>query len=325
MNMQLARTETQPCPICGESARLRWPDFFDDRYGYPDAFPILECTGCGHMHTPAKFTVDELTRLYTQYYPRGTLALDAFAPEQEKTGFGAWRDGLRASAFRWVPRNVRVLDIGCGLGTTLAYHRARGCEAVGIEADSNVQVFAQRYGLDIRHGVFDGSQFPAGYFDYVTLDQVAEHVADPQAMFVAVAKVLKPGGFAIVTTPNARSIGARIFGQKWLNWHVPYHVQFYSRKSLKLAASQAGLRVQELRTVTASSWQLYQWYHAMAFPARGERHEFWNTYEIRKKKRISLIRILVRLLRDLNMYTWMSRLFDVLGMGDNFVIVLQKP
>ena len=126
MNMQLARTETQPCPICGESARLRWPDFFDDRYGYPGTFAILECTACGHMHTPAKFTVDELTGLYTQYYPRGTLALDAFAPEEEKTGFGAWRDGLRASARRRIAGHADRGESACpGLARSASCPAAR--------------------------------------------------------------------------------------------------------------------------------------------------------------------------------------------------------
>ena len=58
------------------------------------------------------------------------------------------------------------------------------------------------------------------YFDYVTLDQVAEHVTDPLALMRGVARVLKPGGKVVITTPNARSLGARIFRRKWLrNWN----------------------------------------------------------------------------------------------------------
>ena len=130
------------CPVCGEDTNVVFKDLYDDRYGYPDAFTLYECGACGHMHIPTNFTPDDLGRLYTQYYPRGNFDLDNFQPEQERKGFRAWLNGERGSAFRWVPRNVRVLDIGCGIGATLAYHKNRGCEAIGMEADGNVQPIA---------------------------------------------------------------------------------------------------------------------------------------------------------------------------------------
>ena len=69
------------------------------------------------------------------------------------------------------------------------------------EADGNVRAVAARHDLNIVSGVFDGSQFESSYFDYVTLDQVAEHVMDPHALMRGICRVLKPGGTAVVTTP----------------------------------------------------------------------------------------------------------------------------
>ncbi len=42
-----------------------------------------------------------------------------------------------------MPRNVRVLDIGCGFGESLGYYEARGCEAYGVEADENTRLKQQ--------------------------------------------------------------------------------------------------------------------------------------------------------------------------------------
>src|ERR1051326_2573583 len=182
MNSASPVSSSVACPVCGGPTHVVFRDLYDDRYGYPDAFTLYECDACGHMHIPTSFSPDDLGRLYTQYYPRGNFDLDSFRPEQEKNGLKAWLNGERGSAFRWVPRNVRVLDIGCGIGATLAYHKSRGCEAIGMEADGNVQAIAKRYGLDIRQGIFDGTQFEPSYFDYVTLDQVAEHVTDPLSL-----------------------------------------------------------------------------------------------------------------------------------------------
>jgi len=310
------------CPVCQGATEIVFRGLYDDRYGYPDRFDLHRCKTCGHTHLAAHFTPDELGALYTRYYPRGTFDIESFTPEEEKHGFTAWLSGEGASAFRHVPRNVRVLDIGCGLGRTLAYHKNRGCEAFGMEADGNVQAVARRYGLDIRQGIFDGTQFDSESFDYVTLDQVAEHVVNPHALMKGVARVLKRGGKVIITTPNPRSFGAWLYGRRWLNWHPPYHLQFYTRKSLKLTAHEAGLELASASTITASEWQYYQWEHILTFPAPRERSSFWSD-GTRKSSRLG--RELAGRARRLSLHRWISRLLDVLGFGDNFVFVLQKP
>ncbi len=312
------------CPVCGGGTHARFHALYDDRYGYPDRFDLMECGACGHLYVPAQFAPEELGKLYTDYYPRGNFDLDSFSPETEKAGFSSWLNGDRGSAFRWIPCNVRVLDIGCGIGATLAYHKQRGCEAYGIEADGNVQPIARRYGLEIRQGIFDGTQFESGYFDYVTLDQVAEHVTDPNALMRGVARVLKPGGKVVITTPNPNSAGARLFGRKWLNWHIPYHLQFYTKRSLRKVAEQAGLKLVGAKTVTASEWQYYQWLHAALFPGHGQRSVFWSD-GVASRPIPSLLRVIIGVARRLRLQGWISRLLDGLGAGDNFVFVLQKP
>jgi SAM-dependent methyltransferase len=324
MNLATPVETAAPCPVCNAPTRVMYRDLYDDRYGYPDAFTLYACDACGHMHIPTHFTPEDLGKLYTQYYPRGHFDIEEFQPEEEKSGFLSWFKGDGAGAFRRVPRNVRVLDIGCGIGATLAYHKARGCEAIGMEADQNVQPIAQRYGLDIRQGIFDGSQFDSSYFDYVTLDQVAEHVTDPHALMRGMARVLKPGGKVIITTPNPQSTSARIFGRKWLNWHVPYHIQFYSRESLTRVAEGAGLKLVKMETTTPSEWQLYQWIHVMQFPERGQRSYFWSPRHV-PPRRYPVLELLMGVARRLHMQRWISRMLDLVGAGDNHVFILQKP
>lgn len=318
MNMAPAAS----CPICKGATDVAFRELYDDRYGYPDLFDMRRCRSCKHMYIPAQFNPQQLEELYTRYYPRGNFDIESFRAEEEKRGFGAWLRGEMASAFRHVPRNVRVLDIGCGLGQTLAYHKKRGCEAFGMEADGNVQAIARRYGLDIQQGIFDGSQFESGSFDYVTLDQVAEHVTDPHALMRGVARVLKPGGKAVITTPNPSSFGAWLYGRRWLNWHTPYHLQFYTRKSLALVARQAGLELVAASTITASEWQYYQWEHVRTFPAPREKSAFWSGASRAFRP---LGDRLVAKARRWSLHRWISRLLDALGLGDNFVFVLQKP
>jgi 2-polyprenyl-3-methyl-5-hydroxy-6-metoxy-1,4-benzoquinol methylase len=310
------------CGIC----RGEIEDFlevYDDRYGYPGIFRLGRCSGCGHKSLLTFFKPEQLRELYTDYYPRSTFGLEQYSPAKEIKGFRSWLNGESRSAYCWVPENVRVLDIGCGFGESLGYHKARGCDVYGVEADENIRRVADEYGFKVHVGLFDPDLYEEGFFDYVTMDQVIEHVADPLATMKGIVRVLKPGGVAILNTPNPDGWGARLFGRRWINWHAPYHLQHFSRNSMTIAAERAGMTLEQARTITSSDWLFYQWLHLLTFPPPGEPSPFWSP----KAKRGIGARLMIALLQMMH-YTKINhlatRLFDALGMGDNYLFFLRK-
>jgi SAM-dependent methyltransferase len=311
------------CALCGGPCGPYLAKLYDDRFGYPGRFDLFECSDCGHRQLDATFSDAELGRLYSEHYPRRASPAD-FVPYQESGGLRAWLDGDRASAFRWVPAQVRVLDIGSGAGRALAYHKARGCDAWGVEADEDARTVAGRHGLNVRIGVFDPAMFEAGSFDYVTLDQVIEHAVDPIKLLRGAAALLRGGGHAILSTPNSHGYGARLFGRRWINWHVPYHLHQFSRASLARAARDAGLETVSLRTLTPSSWLLYQWLHLATLPAPGEYSALWDP----ERSKRTIPRLSHRAAGEahrLRLTHLATRAADALGAGDNFLCVLRKP
>ena len=322
-----SKGEEQPeaapsCPICGAASRVVLRGMYDDRYGYPGMFEVVRCTGCGHAHIPATFDAETLGKLYTDYYPRASFRLEDYRIPQEARGFRAWLDGVRCSAFRWVPPNVRVLDIGCGFGETLGYHRARGCEAHGVEADRNIVAVAERYGLTVKVGLFDPANYEPNYFDYVTMDQVIEHMTDPSSALLGVRQVLRPGGVAILSTPNASGWGARVFGRSWINWHVPYHLHQFSVRSMEFLAQSVGLAVERTFTITSSEWLFYQWLHLLYLPAAGSPSAFWSGFATPKNR--DWLRALVTRAHRLKFDHFITRFVDALGLGDSRIFFLRK-
>jgi SAM-dependent methyltransferase len=285
-------------------------------------FTLLSCGACGHRSLDAQFSAEVLERLYTEYYPRSLYSLDDYRPHSEISPFKAWLDGAKSCAFRRVPPDVRVLDIGCGFGETLGYHRARGCEVYGVEADGNIRRVAEKFGYNVHVGLFDPSLYDHGYFDYVTMDQVIEHVPDPRQTLHDIATVLKPGGYAILGTPNANGWGARIFGTRWVSWHIPYHLQFFSRNSMELASEQAGFELEKVMTVTSSEYLHLQWNHLAFRPNPGRKSRFWVPQPNTKFQK--MVFKTLGFVHRVKFNHVVTRFFDTLGVGDNYLFVLRK-
>ena len=311
----------QYCVICNGSL-ISFKTLYDDRFGYPGTFKVLSCDQCGHKSLDACFSADELGRLYTEYYPRSLYSLENFKPHGKLPPFRSWFDGAMSFAFRWVPQNVHILDIGCGFGETLGYHKARGCDTYGVEADQNIRRVAEKFGYKVHVGLFDPSVYEPDYFDYVTMDQVIEHVTDPLQTLRDIATVLKTGGYAIFGTPNANGWGAGLFGVRWVSWHIPYHLQFFSRRSIEIAAEKAGYELEAVKTVTSSEYLDLQWKHMAFRPEPGVKSRFWVPQPNTKFHK--LVFKSFELLHRSKFNHSVTRLFDVLGIGDNYLFILRK-
>lgn len=310
------------CPICGSDVVEEHPALYDDRYGYKGRFDLLLCNSCDHRFLDTTFTNEQISELYKEYYQRDAN-IEQFEPEREESRFAAWFNGSKSRTYAWVPASVRILDIGCGLGESLAFHQRRGCDVYGIDADENAARIAAKQGLTIHVGTFEECMFAPDFFDYVTMDQSIEHVSDPLATFRNIAGVLKANGTAVISTPNAAGWGAGLFRRKWINWHTPYHLQLFSQKSLSIAAESAGLSIQEFHTITESEWLHYQWLHLLTYPEEGKASPFWtgnkDFYFLKK-----IARILFIVLHKMKINHFITRIFDVIGTGDNMLVILRQ-
>jgi 2-polyprenyl-3-methyl-5-hydroxy-6-metoxy-1,4-benzoquinol methylase len=275
------------------------------------------------MFLDANFSAEQLTRLYSDHYPRSSFRLEDYKPHEERSGFMAWLDGAGASAFRWVPRNVRVLDIGCGFGETLGYHKARGCDVYGVEADENIRRVSESFGFNVHVGLFNAEDYAPSSFDYVTMDQVLEHVANPLEVLRGVAKVLKPGGLAIVSVPNVSGWGAWVFGRRWINWHAPYHMQFYSVPSMQQATKLSSLAIEHTETVTSSAWLYYQWLHLLTYPSEGTPSKFWARVGNLSFVQKAMMKFL-DIIHHAKFNHLITRMIDASGKGDNRLFIIRK-
>jgi len=119
----------------------------------------------------------------------------------------------------------RVLEIGPGNGEVLSTlaeaGRARGL-GLELHALDHLETLLARLPEGVQTHLFeldtlkDTSQglrelpFPDETFDLLLFTEVIEHLTYPQIMMAELARVLKPGGALIITTPNICSLGNRL-------------------------------------------------------------------------------------------------------------------
>jgi SAM-dependent methyltransferase len=209
-------------------------------------YEVVRCAACGLVFVWPQPTRQEMEALY------GSGGYHAEVDEAERRRTFARRlrqiEGLE-------PRRGRILDVGCSKGYFLDVARAEGWDAVGVELNAHAVDAARARGLDVRQGDLADEPFEEGSFDVVTLFDLLEHTADPQATLGACRRVLRPGGLLVVTTPNidglvprvtwwlfARTLGA------WDHPTPPWHLVQFSRRTLRRALEGSGFEVVALRS-----------------------------------------------------------------------------
>jgi SAM-dependent methyltransferase len=140
-------------------------------------------------------------------------------------------------------RDATVLDAGCGEGYGAARVAAvaRRVLALDYEAATVAHVAARYPGLSVLRANLAALPLADGCLDTVVCLQVVEHLWDQHGFLAECARVLRPGGTLIVTTPNRLTFSP---GRDTpLN---PFHTRELSPPELADLLEGAGLRVRRM-------------------------------------------------------------------------------
>jgi 2-polyprenyl-3-methyl-5-hydroxy-6-metoxy-1,4-benzoquinol methylase len=112
-----------------------------------------------------------------------------------------------------VPPGARVLDIGAADGSVAAALGRTGCRVTGVEydpatAEAAAEVCEQVVVGDVEQ--MDLASVLDGTFDAVLLLDVLEHLIDPVAVLRQLHPLLSPGGWLVLSVPNAAHAGLRL-------------------------------------------------------------------------------------------------------------------
>lgn len=151
--------------------------------------------------------VDYLHRLYVGVFTEESIRVHLV----NHVGY-AFADYTRGILAQRLQPGARVLDIGCGFGSTVIAAREAGFQAFGLEIAPFEVAFARRRLARVRPGDAPDSVFILGdatrlaladnSVDAVAFWNVLEHIEHCDAMLEAAWRFLRPGGIALIVCPN---------------------------------------------------------------------------------------------------------------------------
>lgn len=173
-------------------------------------------------------------------------------------------DHDRAEMLAFVPADARcVADIGCavgGFGQALRHHRADLDLLWGLDPDPDAARTASDYYDEVVVGTFPegAADVPPGSFDCVVMNDVLEHMQEPERALAAARHLLSPDGVIVASIPNVRHTSALLPLLLRGDWRYEdegildrTHLRFFTRRTMVELFQNAGYTVERVEGINA--------------------------------------------------------------------------
>jgi SAM-dependent methyltransferase len=128
----------------------------------------------------------------------------------------------------------KILDIGCGRGLFLDVMRRGGWDTIGTEFNQETAFYAiNTYGLKILPGDIAQHKLPAESLDVININQVLEHLKNPDKVLEESHRLLRKGGILIISVPDLRSPQFSIGKENWFLLDLPFHLFHFTEEGLE--------------------------------------------------------------------------------------------
>jgi len=243
-----ATLSPQPHRACGACGATGNTVCHHQRFIVPDGYPlpaeynIAICRRCGFVYADPAATQRDYDRFYcewSKYDDSATATGSGLSP------YDAARLTVTASNIaRALPsRAASILDAGCATGGLLTALRDHGFTAVaGLDPSPRCAAACRERGFEAYVGSISTASAPAHMprFDCVVVSHVLEHVYDIPAFFTAARRLLAPGGYLYIETPDATCYDDYLYAP--FQEFNTEHINHFSARALENTARRFGFQ-----------------------------------------------------------------------------------
>lgn len=141
-----------------------------------------------------------------------------------------------------------TLEIGCGTGRMFFAHP----DHIGLDIDIRKVRFLSQFNYQAMLGDARKLPFPKNSFPQVICQEVIEHVADSKKITKEIARVLKPKGNLVLSTPDYGKSSfwppiEKIYEKVMPHAYAEEHITHYTETTLRKELEKAGFTVKEVK------------------------------------------------------------------------------
>ncbi len=238
----MIKMEEKKCNICASSdlafIEERQDTGYFKRNKIPEqerAFTIKKCLNCGFVFVTNPYTDQKEDRLDENVTE---------IPEPEARHFYIHK---MLQKERNKNKELRVLEIGRGFGGLYKMIKKEINNYDAIELSHKRASVLRDYGYEVYTNTIEEyiKDYPDRKYDFVIMDNVLEHIVNPQKIIEQVGIVLNTHGKLLLIVPNYYDIRRFIVpGWKDQNLFQPVgHVNYFSARSLKYLLNSNGFKI----------------------------------------------------------------------------------
>lgn len=210
-----AKLETTNCPVCDGSGGIEVGTRVREAVG----LVTVSCERCGTLYQPRHLDQHALQTTYELEFSQNPTLLSLPIPEgsisTDDPQFEAirtrWHESqaTHAATLGRIQRGDRVLELGCGTGTTLRLQAQKlGVRPLGVAHAPWQADAAREAGLDVQFRPVGDHDFAFEEVDVVQVFHLLQRVPNPLALLRRAWECLAVGGQIVIEVPNAlRPIG----------------------------------------------------------------------------------------------------------------------
>ena len=244
---------SEKCPICDNENNNQILRFEEKMFRMGEQFEYVDCGDCNAISIIQ--LPHDLSRYYSEYNYYSVLKISSLrqtlmylrdlAYVIAYPGAGLVRKYIPNSALEATlfaacgKKESRILDVGCGNGALLKSLARLGMKSL-TGVDPLIGCDQVKDGISLISGELSAV---TGKFDVITFHHSLEHVRDPKTVLFQARELLADNGRIVVRIPVRDSLAYLTYRENWFQVDAPRHMCLHSRRSIRLVAEQAGLKI----------------------------------------------------------------------------------
>ena len=233
-------------------------------------YRALTCRDCGLLFADPlpDLSFDALQRVYGTEYTADQRVLEADQASLDMARSAVHRQMNIVE--RYVAPGL-ALNVGA-MGQAIHVIQDRGWRLKVVDASSHAAETARTlWGIDVAVSRIEDYAGEREAYDFVRMGHVIEHLADPGSAMRNVARIMRPGGVALIDTDNSEGFRGQIEGwirrlvgegsaarlvkrftgkelkKKYGRLIPPVHLNIFSERALRRVLEDSGFEVVEVR------------------------------------------------------------------------------